>query len=304
MTNKNLVLNKVYTYQELCNAMGEEVAQGGRNKKLQQERIKQLCSFTKPSGQRYQITKIYDDNRIAFNQAKTDLTNYLVCLIINWLIAENEKGNTEPIKTYRELLEDFCLVNSDYYKQRNNKRELAQALDLPQNYEISDRIIEIARWYDASGDVFSGVIERAIKQLRSRSLAEVWHTYRLYQSVSIGEITVWAEHECTADEIKQIDAIKNETKKELGVETDSQLYVNRTTHDKYNRLVRAKIKDRMGYDGYSRAYRFLSNTNIANAGYFMPHYNKLVVDKILTSKTMKVVSDRINEQLTDGLIKC
>lgn len=304
MTNEKLELNKIYTYAELCETMGEEVAQGGKNRKLQLERIKRLCSYEKPSGQKYKIVAIYDEARIAFNTAKKDLSNYLTCLVINWLIDENEKGNTEPVKTYRELLEDFCLVNGAYYKQRNNKKALAKTLDLPQSYEISDRIIEIARWYDASGDVFSGVIERAIKALRSRSVAEVWQTYRLYREVTIGELTIWKEHDCTAEEIKQIDGIKNATKREMSIETDGQLYGSKTKRNEFNEIVKSRIKAEMGYDAYSRAYRFLSNTNIANAGYFKPYYNQLVVEKMLSSPTMQVVSERINQQLTDGLVKC
>ena len=116
-------------------------------------------------------------------------------------------------------------------------------------------------------------------------------------------MTIMHYHDCTNDEIKIIDEIKREAKEQLGITNDKQLYINKSIKIEYNKLVKSMIKEQLNYDYYIRSYKFISNATRRQAEYFKPKYNQLVVDKILHSPTMKVVSDRINEQLTEGLVK-
>lgn len=312
-------LNKVYTYKELCDVvLHEQPAQGGRNKKLQKERIQQHCNYTKPSRQQYQITEIYDDNTTAYLQNKDDCSKYLACLILNHLMALDMAGQQDPTLTRHELYQTFWFCNDNYFDLLEIRRKIAETKRpelfsytndcyLPtSNYPIKQQKYDIGRWLTASDMIFRQVLDRAFKELTNKKLCEVHPTYRFYIEIEYGNGKKYLkQHDATEKELKQFLNIQNETLEKWGCDSIRKVYANEDIKKKYFRDVRDRLKDEMGYDNYIRAYKFITMTNIAQNGlYNKPQYNKMIIDKLKESQQIKVVSDRLIELMIENSIKC
>ena len=309
MTNKNLVLGKVYTYKELCNAMGEEVAGKGNSRKSQIDRIKQLCDFEKPSGQKYQVTKIYDDDTTAYLQNKNDCSKYLACLILNYLMALDMAGQQDPTLTRNELYKTFWFCNDDYFallEARRNKEEYyASDCYLPKtNYPLKQQTKDISRWLTVSDMIFRQVLDRAFKELTNKKLCEVHPTYRFYTWVTYGKKKYLKQHDATEEELKQFLGIQNRTLKKYGCNDIRQVYANEDIKYLYFEDVKRTLKEEMGYDNYTRSYKFITMQNIAQSGlYCRPQYNTMIIEKLKESKQTKLIPERLNELMIDKTIK-
>lgn len=272
---ENIEINKGYKYPELCELLGE-TQKSGNSKIAQIKEWSKYFDIDRTDSKRFVIKKVYDEKTQFNNLMKTDLTNYLVCLIVKWLAEESKNGNTEPIKTRRQILRDFWLVNDEYYKNKDNVNNLATELKMSAIFDDSDKTTEIENWYKISGKMFSNLIERVISKLRNGRLATVNNGWRLYKKIQDGfsGTDVIISHDCTDDEIKLVDGLQREIIEAMGFNDMQQIYRNEATYNFFKKAVNRRLKEETGYDNFGRTYKFLINECFHEYNVSLPEYNK------------------------------
>lgn len=310
----NLEVNKIYTYKELCEAIGEEVAPKGKSRQLQINRIKTYCNYTKPSGQKYLITDVYDEATREYLKNADNCSKYLANLILNALIIADRAGVDNPIMTRNEIYKTFWFCNDNYFdlletkKQREIDHSYMYTHDcyLPEyNYPINDQTKDISRWLSVSKKIFNQILDGAIKELRSHRFCEVHPTYRFYkQKERIGGKTYYIPHEATEEELRQFLAIQRQVLEDLGFQNMQTVYANEGNSNKFYAKVKEYLKDELGYDTYSRSYKFITMKDIGTRPIFnRPEYNKLVIEKLKTSEQTRVIPAKLNDVLIEAAIK-
>lgn len=300
---ENVEINKGYKYPELCELLGE-TQKSGNSKIAQIKEWSKYFEIDRTDPKRFVIKKVYDEKTQFNNLMKTDLTNYLVCLIVKWLAEESKNGNTEPIKTRRQILRDFWLVNDEYYKNKDNVNNLATELKMSAIFDDSDKTTEIENWYKISGKMFSNLIERVISKLRNGRLATVNNGWRLYKKIQDGfsGTDVIISHDCTDDEIKLVDGLQREIIEAMGFNDMQQIYRNEATYNFFKRAVNRRLKEETGYDNFGRTYKFLINECFHEYNVSLPEYNKMVVKHFLECNGMKQIKATVNEFMVDKTI--
>lgn len=300
---ENIEINKGYKYPELCELLGE-TQKSGNSKIAQVKEWSKYFEIDRTDPKRFVIKKVYDEKTQFNNLMKTDLTNYLVCLIVKWLAEESKNGNTEPIKTRRQILRDFWLVNDEYYKNKDNVNNLATELKMSAIFDDSDKTTEIENWYKISGKMFSNLIERVISKLRNGRLATVNNGWRLYKKIQDGfsGTDVIISHDCTDDEIKLVDGLQREIIEAMGFNDMQQIYRNEATYNFFKRAVNRRLKEETGYDNFGRTYKFLINECFHEYNVSLPEYNKMVVKHFLECNGMKQIKATVNEFMVDKTI--
>lgn len=300
---ENIEINKGYKYPELCELLGE-TQKSGNSKIAQIKEWSKYFEIDRTDSKRFVIKKVYDEKTQFNNLMKTDLTNYLVCLIVKWLAEESKNGNTEPIKTRRQILRDFWLVNDEYYKNKDNVNNLATELKMSAIFDDSDKTTEIENWYKISGKMFSNLIERVISKLRNGRLATVNNGWRLYKKIQDGfsGTDVIISHDCTDDEIKLVDGLQREIIEAMGFNDMQQIYRNEATYNFFKRAVNRRLKQETGYDNFGRTYKFLINECFHEYNVSLPEYNKMVVKHFLECNGMKQIKATVNEFMVDKTI--
>lgn len=300
---ENIEINKGYKYPELCELLGE-TQKSGNSKIAQVKEWSKYFDIDRTDPKRFVIKKVYDEKTQFNNLMKTDLTNYLVCLIVKWLAEESKNGNTEPIKTRRQILRDFWLVNDEYYKNKDNVNNLATELKMSAIFDDSDKTTEIENWYKISGKMFSNLIERVISKLRNGRLATVNNGWRLYKKIQDGfsGADVIISHDCTDDEIKLVDGLQREIIEAMGFNDMQQIYRNEVTYNFFKRAVNRRLKEETGYDNFGRTYKFLINECFHEYNVSLPEYNKMVVKHFLECNGMKQIKATVNEFMVDKTI--
>lgn len=300
---ENVEINKGYKYPELCELLGE-TQKSGNSKIAQVKEWSKYFEIDRTDPKRFVIKKVYDEKTQFNNLMKTDLTNYLVCLIVKWLAEESKNGNTEPIKTRRQILRDFWLVNDEYYKNKDNVNNLATELKMSAIFDDSDKTTEIENWYKISGKMFSNLIERVISKLRNGRLATVNNGWRLYKKIQDGfsGTDVIISHDCTDDEIKLVDGLQREIIEAMGFNDMQQIYRNEATYNFFKRAVNRRLKEETGYDNFGRTYKFLINECFHEYNVSLPEYNKMVVKHFLDCNGMKQIKATVNEFMVDKTI--
>lgn len=300
---ENIEINKGYKYPELCELLGE-TQKSGNSKIAQVKEWSKYFEIDRTDPKRFVIKKVYDEKTQFNNLMKTDLTNYLVCLIVKWLAEESKNGNTEPIKTRRQILRDFWLVNDEYYKNKDNVNSLATELKMSAIFDDSDKTTEIENWYKISGKMFSNLIERVISKLRNGRLATVNNGWRLYKKIQDGfsGTDVIISHDCTDDEIKLVDGLQREIIEAMGFNDMQQIYRNEATYNFFKRAVNRRLKEETGYDNFGRTYKFLINECFHEYNVSLPEYNKMVVKHFLECNGMKQIKATVNEFMVDKTI--
>ena len=220
---------------------------------------------------------------------------------MKWLAEESKNGNTEPIKTRRQILRDFWLVNDEYYKNKDNVNNLATELKMSAIFDDSDKTTEIENWYKISGKMFSNLIERVISKLRNGRLATVNNGWRLYKKIQDGfsGTDVIISHDCTDDEIKLVDGLQREIIEAMGFNDMQQIYRNEATYNFFKRAVNRRLKEETGYDNFGRTYKFLINECFHEYNVSLPEYNKMVVKHFLECNGMKQIKATVNEFMAD-----
>lgn len=315
MTNENLVLDKVYNYKELCEAMGEEVAGKGKSRQLQQQRIKQYCEFDKPSGQKYQITKIYDKATTEYLKNKDNCSKYLANLILDALIYADRAGVEYSVLTRNEIYKDFWFCNDNYFELLETKRQRKDNPLLPYdsnyylpeyNYPKKHQTRDISRWLSVSNTIFNQILDGAIRELRDYRFCEVHPTYRFYKekvNVNNGE-KYYISYDATEEELRQFLAIQRQVLKELGFNSMQTVYANPNNIDDFYNKVKQYLQKEMGYDAYARSYKFITMKDIGTQELFnRPQYNKLIIEKLKTSEQTKVIPEKLNEILIETAVK-
>lgn len=306
--------NKIYTYKELCEAIGEEVAPKGKSRQLQTNRIKTYCNYTKPSGQKYLVTEVYDAATTEYLKNADNCSKYLANLILNALIIADRAGVEYPVLTRNEIYKDFWFCNNNYFDMLETKRQ--REIDhryiytpdcyLPEyNYPKNDQTQDISRWLSISQRIFGQVLEGAIKELKNYSFCEVNYTYRFFTEVNKPNgKPYYRPHDATEEELRKFLAIQRQVLEELGFQNMQTVYATEGNRDKFYSKIKQYLKDELGYDSYTRSYKFITMKDIGTRPIFSrPEYNKLVIEKLKTSAQTKVIPQKLNEILIETAVK-
>lgn len=157
-----IILNKEYTYKELCDmGLFYDGYKGGKAKELQIDDLKRFCNVDKDKT-KYTISEIYEKpiEKIDMRGSKGKYSDNIQELLL--LALYKSKEECEVYWSTSTILEKVKMINSDYIKYRKNMKKLSDEVDINREY-ISD-------FYKSNHSDMRDKIESALGTLRKRSL--------------------------------------------------------------------------------------------------------------------------------------
>lgn len=303
MEKANIEIGKLYSYEELCNATGvESKLNSGKGRELQLAKWEMLYEIEKPKRGKYIIKRIRDEDEIQYLDDLKNYSKYLTNLFIDILLEEKE---TCVCYTYRQIRELLGMVNKDYYPAKYGKRILTLKGEEYINKEVAK-----SKWLNISEQMDRQLIDYILNKLSDENRGAIinYHTtYMLYkfEKDKNGNEIFHAPHRASVEEESLILEAQKKALIIAGIKSKQELRfgASKEQQEKYYEVLNNFIK-KMGYDRYAKAISITIINNLWKyAQVSKERFNKLQVQRCLTSKRFNSIPKFINEQLVDKLIK-
>lgn len=301
-------------YKSLCALINETPQTGGRNRKLQMERIKRQYDIIQ-NGRNYEVIREYTPEEIKQIDTISKYSDYIKDSLIYYLsLVDNY---TETI-TYYDIYEITKMVNAKYHKGKSNLNQgkffyETNKFTAPSNdmLEIngSDIILsDLFNFFSISKNLLKRNVLNAVESMKKKGLIDYYETYVLYKEVTINGVTSTVHYECNEKDKTKIMDIKALGRELVGVNSPQAVhYLTREKRDEYYRFVLDKIEEEFGYTAYTDAIHFMLSKEALRLEL---KYNKSlqininVQNQLLDSAEMhKYIRQSLNEQFIEEYIK-
>lgn len=307
--SEKIEFNKEYRYKELCEVFDMKPITN------RQKTIKAIGKnyLIEKHGAKYIILKKYTEEEKTVVGWSTKFTGYIEYMIIK-MLQQTHYQDTVVCMSYRDIMEKFCMVNSHYFPVKNGHEDLY--IEMPKGYDEGVIVYNKQMWFQLSNQMLRHTIDQALKSIENRQLIIANKSFRGGQRVKISEdsdVELNITHECNEAECKQILGIQESVLRKHGLQKMSQLYqLDKERALMLREEMKNKVKAEMDYDWYVGTFRIIKGStihqypvdrmdfNLPNA---QEQLNENVIQKLLQSKTMGTIPQKINEQMVCGLIK-
>lgn len=295
----DIIFNEPLKYKQICELMDDEEKKGGNNRKKQLDKWKKTYEIEK-NGMYYYIKREYTDEEKFFITNNDKFTANIELILLNQIM---NSGKTQVTLTHREILENLCMVNPNYYKAKYKefnsylmdilneyKRELAYWGNQDDKHKKEKEVENNMRTYFwKTNNLFKQIINNSLESMQKRDLIIYSRSFKLtkvYEDYIETRVT-------TPEEDSKILGIIDKVKKEMG---DKPLFFM-TFKEKghyYDRIDELVLKE-FGYDHCHDATRIIVAENaikrdlekigiIKNAKKLL---NQKTTNKMIESKELK-----------------
>ena len=299
--------DKPYTYDEMCELMGEPPQHGGKQRNVQLANWRQYYEIDKV-GRNYVLLKEYTKDELKLKENHGKFTTYISNLMVQYLATQEQP---EVCMTYREILEMLWMVNKDYFPVKYGQKNADITYKLkPIDGDQKMMANNMSMFFNISGRILKQIVNDALISMEKRSLLIANKSFRLFRREQNGETKemMTISHECTPQEASEILDFQSQAMKLVGIKSINQLvYLNQQKRQIYMDYVHERIHERFGYDMYAKSWRLILGQKALQQEYqsvlSKEKLNTNVQNKLLTSKEMKLLSTTINEQMIENYIK-
>ena len=235
----------VKNYRHMCELLNEE-RKTGKSKKLQMANWERYFSFTKIKGtQKIHIDVIYSEPLEKIDgRSKGNRSIYIdsvEVVLLNYL--SSQKGYTATF-TKNKLYTRLGMVNNQYSVATNSQLKKDNPL-------LTD--FDINRFRMRAGGRLNGILMSALNNLEKRFLMDL-----VEQVVLVDE----NNHYMLADDvmIRNITSIKYDVKKEMGFETEQEIYLSGKMQSFY-KAVNYYLNKHYGYKRAYTQFKIIFNHN-------------------------------------------
>lgn len=301
-------------YKSLCALINEVPQTGGRNRKLQMERIKRQYEITQ-NGRNYEIIREYTPEEIKQIDTISKYSDYIKDSLIYYLSLVDNYAETI---TYYDIYEITKMVNAKYHKGKSNLNQSKFFYETVKFTAPSNDMLEIDSGDIILSDLFNffyiskNLLKRnvlnAVESMKKKGLIDYYETFVLYKEVTINGVTSTVHYECNEKDKTKIMDIKALGRESVGINSPQAVhYLPREKRDEYYRFVLDKIEEEFGYTGYTDAIHFMLSKEALRIEL---KYNKSlqininVQNQLLDSAEMhKYIRQALNEQFVNEYIK-
>lgn len=315
-------------YPQLCEICGEN-QKTGKSKRLQLKKIGQYVDIKREGGKLY-VAKVYNDEDALqvienYGRYTTHIRQFLINLFAEYI---NNTGETEIVLTNRDILEQTCMVNNNYfigknapYKFQNSFDVIVNQEDIPNDGYVVGRVIEDTELFlSGSYRLLKRIIQDSLTTLENMSLIKKGKTFRLYSNYK-DQNGVWHSdsHDCTPEEESRvllaqrnaIDIYNAEVEGNDSLKIKQLWYIRylpRRNKNRYYQIYRKQIeKEFPKWNACSTAWKLtLAQPEVFNYKSQQVNYGLLnhnVQQKLLTAKDLQVIANTLRAQLIDTFIK-
>lgn len=312
--------NTIYTYKEMCILMNElPISTGGKDRQTQLNRWQKKYKIEKPSRGKYVIIGETSPQEVLLKHK-----DMYCSLIIRGLLSYLSKmENDSSTLTYYEIFEKLNMTNLKYHKAKNAilsgygvKEEVSKFEDcISQNMALEcynkDKNILILqtleKQFEISKELLKELVDYAIDKLKKNKVLFCYDTYKLYKVPQKGMPTV--PHVATNKELATILNIEEQVLLSLGLSSKQDLAKRKNDkqlYKQYKQQVSKQIKQKLGYDGYSQAIKFVYGQDALKVEYNYYHKKELnskVQDKLLSSKGFTNFLQSMNSEFVKQYIQ-
>lgn len=299
--------NEPMKYKEICEQMGDEKAQGGRNKKFQLANWRKKYEIEK-NGTWYIIKREYTEREQFLISNADKFTANIELILLNQIKITNE---SQIVMTYKEIFERSSMINSKYYKAKykdfnlflnqilyEHSKELcyygSEEDKIGRKQEISNNM---RKYFWRTNNLLKEIIHTSLESMQKRDLIIYSRAFRLIKIVKTindkGEpIEVIEKHNSTLSEDSKILSIIDRVKKE---NNDTPIfYMSTEEKRKYYERIDELVYEELGYNHCHEAVRIVMSESalqrdlikkdfIADAKLLL---NKKTLNKLITNNEL------------------
>ena len=302
-------------YKSLCALINEVPQTGGRNRKLQLERIKRQYEITQ-SGRNYEVIREYTPEEIKQIDTISKYSDYIKDSLIYYLSLVD--GYSETI-TYYDIYELTKMVNAKYHKGKTNLNNGKFFYETTKFTAPSNDILELSgsdvilsdlfNFFSISKNLLKRNVLNAAWSMKKKGLIDFYETYVLYrEEIGFDGESYTAQYVCNEKDKTRIMDIKALGRELVGAESPQAVHwLPRDKRDEYYKFVLDKIEEEFGYTAYTDAIHFMLSKEALRIEL---KYNKSlqininVQNQLLDSAEMhKYIRQALNEQFVEEYIK-
>lgn len=297
----DITFNTPLSYQQLCNQLQIEPKQGGKNRSVQIEQLKEQYEIEKLLDQKgkYIIHRELSPEEKQYIQDSKNYSNYITNLLLNIIAEEHSATCTFTI---RELRERTGMVNEEYFSVKYHKHDIT--IKTPSNYTGNTNSTK-QEWIGISDKMDEAIINYCFTKLKKKGLIEYYSSYKFYKIEQSSDNSIfYPPHILTEDELSDFLQLQAETLKQLGLKSKQELHYcsegqRAIYYDRMNEYVRSK-----GYTNYARAITIIKPKELYKlVGYYSERFNRLQVQKYLKSKRFKTIPPFLHESMVEQVIE-
>ncbi|MGL5767127.1 MAG: hypothetical protein ACRCX8_15950 [Sarcina sp.] len=283
-------------YEELIKIYNkdEEISKGGRNRKLQLERVKKHFEISitgKGKGTNYEIIRKYSPEEVEENYIKDTYLELIKGIICNALY---ENGKVIEM-TNRELLIFFGFLKNEFFTTVNNYDIMGEVYSDMCDEEFG----ELSIFLDVAKDSSKKIMRDCLIRLHKERLIDMQERYVLCKYTDKGK---FIQSHCTDEERGLVVASSEHyALKEVGANSKEDL--NFYTRGKFYKLVKEYLKENTKYDFYFIKYNISPNveglykfTKDSRIKLNVKNIDRLLINKsgIETSRLKNFIDNLVN----------
>lgn len=302
-------------YKSLCSLINEAPQTGGRNRKLQMERIKRQYDIIQ-NGRNYEVIREYTPEEIKQIDTISKYSDYIKDSLIYYLSLVDDYKETI---TFYDIYEITKMVNVKYHKGKSNLNNdkwfyETHKFTAPPNELLgingTDIIIsDLFNFFSISKNLLKRNVLNAVESMKKKGLVDYYETFVLYrEEIGFDGEPFTAHYICNEKDKTRIMDIKALGRESVGISNPQAVhYLPPEKRDEYYRFVLDKIEEEFGYTAYTDAIHFMLSKEALRIEL---KYNKSlqininVQNQLLDSAEMhKYIRQSLNEQFVNEYIK-
>jgi len=237
-----LIIGQFYTRKQICACFDVEQAQGSsRNgqtnefyRYLKLEKIKNKFKYL--GEQEYIPKKI--DGRTEKSSYGDDIQLLILLLIL-------QSGETSLTMTSNELARKLEIINQKYFENKSSNRGYSR---------INKDVENVKDFYRLFNRTMQRLVKISLNKLEDRAFLHWEYKYMIKSDNGY--------REATDIEISDILLIEGELLSEFNVKNKGQIFNSLEKTNKYNYLMKQRIKDEYNYDGFYIAVHIIPTSDL------------------------------------------
>lgn len=267
------------------------------------------------------INKLYNQDEMLIVQKNSKFIEYFENMLI--VLLNECEGNLASF-TYSEIQKMFWMVNDNYIKNKYNKQEYADSinikmgsmLDFDKYEEKYEKRHNIDLFFNISTRLMKQIINNALKSMKDRSLITYIEWFKLYKETYVPEIKDFRMIGtiCDDEQVSEILDIKKEALDKFKIKTNQDaIFLEKETRDKYYAFINNAIKNSESLN-HSDYFGKMFIVNIGKEGIKIEAnkidmisskrlFNTNIQKKFLTGKELQCVNNLLKQRMVDDMIQ-